>query len=76
MKKKQSPKWFKKVRGSFLPNSWQGWLTYIPYTYLLVLSLARALADNHATLYDRIFNLVVAWVLTATVMNWFASQKS
>lgn len=73
---KSAGKWFIKVRGSYLPNSWQGWLTYIPYTALLLMPLFNALNDRQGRLYDRIFNLVVAWVLTVYVMNWFASQKA
>jgi hypothetical protein len=76
MKKKTSKKWFIKVRGSYLPNSWQGWLTYIPYIALLVIPLVNALADTSARIYDRIFNLLVAWMLASAVMTWFAKQKS
>lgn len=68
--------WFIKVRGSYLPNSWQGWLTYIPYMALLIIALVHALTDHQAQLYDRIFNLAVAWTLAAALMSWLAKQKS
>lgn len=31
--------WFVYVRGSYLPSSWQGWLTYVPFVLLLLLPL-------------------------------------
>ncbi len=31
--------WFMKLRGSYLPVSWQGWLSYVPFTILAVLPL-------------------------------------
>lgn len=75
MKKAQSKKWFRKVRGSYLPSSWQGWLTYVPYTAFLVSVLIAALRTQHSVS-DILYMIFPQWVAATVVMTWVASKKS
>lgn len=74
MTKKHKP-WFKEVRGSYLPNSWQGWLTYIPFIYWLVSTLIAVNRNSHSVS-DFIYNIVPYWVSGAVVMHWVAKATS
>lgn len=74
-KKSKRSKWFISVRGSYLPNSWQGWLTYIPFTAFLV---AVALigwhySENHSV---AVLYIIPNWVAAAVVMTWIAKRTS
>jgi hypothetical protein len=75
VKSKQSKKWFVKVRGSYLPRSWQGWLLYIPYVLYLCLALETAWHGS-ANLLTKLFNLLVYWVVGVVIMTWIATKKS
>jgi hypothetical protein len=75
MSKKKSDKWFIKVRGSYLPNSWQGWLTYIPFTAFLVTVLVAAVRTQHSVS-DVFYMVFPQWVAAAVVMTWIAKQRS
>lgn len=81
MKKKQKlPKlkkgaWFIPLRGSYLPYSWQGWLTYIPFTAFLVYSLVVGFAYTDSNLLA-IMYIFPNWVAAAVLMTWIAKQKS
>jgi hypothetical protein len=72
---KKSPKWFIKVRGSYLPNSWQGWLTYVPFVIFLVTVLQAAARTQHSVS-DMLYMAFPQWVAAAVVMTWLASRKS
>ena len=78
MKKKYSVKkgaWFAKVRGSYIPVSWQGWLTYIPYVGFLIASMGYVnQTSDH--LYEIPIRIVPYWVSAAVVMFWLARNKS
>lgn len=74
-KKKWPNKWFRKVRGSYLPCSWQGWLTYVPFTIFLLTVLFAAVRSEHSAS-DVFYAIFPQWVAAAVVMSWFASQKS
>lgn len=75
MKRKKSKPWFVKVRGSYLPASWQGWVTYLPFTVFLVAVLFDAFRTQTSP--QAIFYLVFPqWVAAAVVMTWLASRKS
>ena len=67
--------WFIKVRGSYLPNSWQGWLTYIPYVYFLVITFMAVNRHSHSVS-DVAIGIVPYWVSAVVVMQWLASRKS
>ena len=74
-KHKNNGKWYVKTRGSYLPCSWQGWLTYIPYVAFLVLTF---LAFNHQdhSVSDVFISIFPYWVCAAIVMQWIAGRKS
>jgi len=72
--KKKQP-WFKKVRGSYLPCSWQGALTYVPFVAFLVTVLVAALRTQHSAS-DVFYMIFPQWVAAAVVMTWIASRKS
>ncbi len=67
--------WFYKVRGSYLPATWQGWLTYIPFIAFLLWSWFYGLAstDSVAQAFLLIFP---TWIASAVVITWVASKKS
>lgn len=80
MKKTKSKKyhqgaWFRKVRGSYLPATWQGWLTYIPFVMLLLWSGAVIYFYVNSLALFVIF-LIVVWATITIVMSWIASKKS
>ena len=75
MKKARKQKWFKQVRGSYLPNTWQGWLTYIPYTAYLIGPLLLVLR-NKSDFWTALFILVPNWIVALIVMQWVAARRS
>ena len=75
MKKKQTKKWFIKVRGSYLPNSWQAWVLYVPFTIFLVTVLVAAMRNEHSVS-DMFYAIFPQWVAAAVVMTWIAARKS
>lgn len=74
-KKRKAGAWFIRVRGSYLPASPEGWLTYIPFTAYLVFSMLIAWQDSPshgiAVLY-----IIPNWVAAAVVLTWVAARKS
>ena len=63
------------MRGSYLPNSWQGWLLYIPFlTYLLWAAWAGFQATDAYT--AAILFILPNWVAAAVVMTWIARHTS
>ena len=74
-RKTKKPKWFVAVRGSYLPNSWQGWLTYIPFTAYLVFVLVYGWKFTDSTAKAILF-IVPNWVAAAVVMTWLAKRTS
>jgi hypothetical protein len=71
----KSKTWFKKTRGSYLPNSWIGWLVYIPYlAYLIgVLVFVIKIKDSF---WAAIFTLIPNWIAAAIIMTWLGRRKS
>ena len=67
--------WFIKVRGSYLPNSWQGWLTYIPYSAYVAGVGAYAITRS-TDIWSAIFVIIPNLVAAAVIMTWLAAQKS
>ena len=67
--------WFYAVRGSYLPCSWQGWATYIPFTLFLVAVLVTAVR-NESAVSDVFYAVFPQWVAAAVVMTWVAKAKS
>jgi hypothetical protein len=80
MRFKKPPKlkkgaWFYKTRGSYLPGTWQAWLTYIPFVGFLVLTVIVAFTTQD-TVAGVIFMIFPQWVAAAVVMTWVASQRA
>jgi sensor histidine kinase YesM len=67
--------WFVRLRGSYIPASWQGWLTYIPFTAYLVFSLIAGFAYTGTNL-KAVLWVFPNWVAAAAVMTWLARAKS
>lgn len=67
--------WFVPVRGSYLPATWQGWLTYVPYLYYLYISYVTV-GSYSRSLFDTIILTIPFWVSAAVVMQWIARRKS
>lgn len=68
-------KWFKKVRGSYLPISWQGWLCYIPYSIYL-LSVLIFVLRRRDSFWLALFTLIPNWTAAVITMSWIARRKS
>lgn len=67
--------WFVKKRGSYIPVSLTGWLTYIPFFFFLLLSLLAVLQNTNNT-FGALFDVFPYWVSAAVIMHWLASYKS
>lgn len=74
-KKSKKQKWFIPVRGSYLPNSWQGWLTYIPFSAYLLFVLEYGWRDTASTS-QAILYIAPNWVAATVVMTWIAKRTS
>jgi hypothetical protein len=72
---KTNKKWFKKVRGSYIPNTWQGLLSYFPYVLYLVLAYYYSMVYYGYSL-TSLFIIVPNWVAAVAVMTWIASKRS
>lgn len=72
---KKSRQWFIKVRGSYLPNSTLGWLTYLPYLGYLLVTYGLAWHEHYGLVTTGLL-LVPNWVAAAAVMNWVAANHS
>lgn len=67
--------WFVKVRWSYLPCSWQGWLLYIPMILFLAVVIA-AINSQANTASEALYFIFPYFVCTGVVMHWIASNKS
>lgn len=74
-KKIKKGAWFVRLRGSYLPVSWQGWLTYVPFTAYLVYSLIVAFAYTGNNL-KAVLWVVPNWVAAVVIMTWVAQRTS
>lgn len=75
MAKQKANVWFKRVRGSYLPCSWQGALTYIPFLAFLITSLVITL-HAQSSLAMAVLLVFPQWVAAVVVMTWLASRKA
>jgi sensor histidine kinase YesM len=73
--KQRKGAWFAQIRGSYIPVSWQGWLTYIPFVAYLVYSLAVAF-DYTGNGLKAILWIVPNWVAATVIMTWVAKRTS
>jgi hypothetical protein len=67
--------WFIPVRGSYLPVSTAGWLTYIPYTVYLLFALVVGTKDVHPLSLAVLF-ILTNWIAAISIMTYIASKKS
>ena len=74
-RKTKSGAWFIKLRGSYIPCSWQGWLLYIPFVAYLMGAMAYAW-DSTESPFRTIFALTTQFLLAAIIMTWIATKKS
>lgn len=74
-KKRKKSIWFIAVRGSYLPNSWQAWVLYVPFVAFLLTVLAAAIQNEHSVS-DVCYAVFPQWVCAAVVMTWIAKKKS
>jgi hypothetical protein len=72
---KQQHAWFKAVRGSYLPASAAGWLTYIPFIGYLVFSFVVGILKTSSVLVA-IMVIVPNWVAATAVLTYVASKKT
>lgn len=74
-KKRSNRAWFIRVRGSYLPNSRQGWLTYIPFVAYLI--AVMVIIGNETTSWLMKFLMItVQFIAAAVVMTWVAATHS
>jgi hypothetical protein len=67
--------WFVAVRGSYLPISWKGWLTYLPFLAYLAFSVTTAI-DYTGSYIKAVIWIVPNWVAAAVIMTWVAKITS
>lgn len=67
--------WFVKIRGSYLPVSKQGWLTYIPFTAYLIFSMVFGYKETDSLTMATLI-IVPNWLGTSAVMTYIAERKS
>lgn len=72
---KQKQKWFKKLHGSYIPRSREGWLLYIPYIALLGLVYWLAMSQFGYSIIALIV-VLAGWAAVATGMTYIASKRS
>jgi hypothetical protein len=74
-KKTKKDRWFVPVRGSYLPNNWMGWLTYLPFTAYLIFSAYFSWRDT-ATHQQAVLFILPNWIAATAVMTWVAKRTS
>jgi hypothetical protein len=67
--------WYIKYHGSYVPASWQGWLTYVPYVGFLVATMWYVY-DTSDSLYEIPIRIVPYWVSAVVIMLYLARRKS
>ncbi len=89
-KKPRKGAWFVRVRGSYLPVSWQGWLLYVPFTYLIIsglfpfyMILVAADLSDESLRGSLLMGLLLVFILSVpyfvalvVLMTWIARRKS
>ncbi len=74
-KSKHTKQWFYAVRGSYLPQTWQGWALYVPFVLFLVTVMQSAMR-SHDSAGNVFYAIFPQWVAAAVVMTWLAKLKS
>jgi hypothetical protein len=68
--------WFVKTRGSYLPCSWQGWFTYVPFIAYLLGSFGYDDISGHCSYGNLLYTMIPQWIVATVVMTWIAKHKS
>ncbi len=68
--------WFVALRGSYIPVSREGWLTYIPYLILLFLPPVILVAADYRLCLKTVVLLLVYYFLVVAGMTKLAKSKS
>lgn len=68
-------KWFKPLRGSYIPNSTFGWLCYLPFIGYLLIS-ARIVTEQPITRSYKVISIAGQWVTATLVMSLIAKRLS
>jgi hypothetical protein len=71
----EKTKWFYKTRGSYIPKTWPGWLTYIPYLAYLIGVVAFVLR-RHDSFWLALFTVVPNFIAAGIILSWIAKRKS
>lgn len=74
MSKRKHP-WFKAIRGSYIPVSGKGWLTYIPFVGYLVFSFF-VVKDHSSSNLLTCFEVLAQWGFAGFVMTWIAKRTA
>jgi hypothetical protein len=75
LSKRKKGAWFIPVRGSYLPVSWQGWFSYVPYTsYIVFTSVVGWQQMNSKEL--AVLFIVPNWIAATIAMTYLAKQTS
>lgn len=72
---KNKHQWFEKVRNSYLPKSWQGYLIYMSYVAYVVLLPIGWYRRGHA-IWDLFTVVIPLWIAAALVTQYIASKRS
>lgn len=75
MSKKKNNAWFRKVRGSYLPNNLYGALTYIPFIGLSIYVI-YFVVHTKPSIAQGFIDLFCFFIAEAVFMTWFASNHS
>ncbi len=67
--------WFISIRGSYLPSNIKGWLTYIPFSIYLLLTLFLGIEDSRSIVMAILF-VVPNWIAATAFMSYLAYKKS
>lgn len=67
--------WFVSVRGSYLPSSVKGWITYIPFSAYLLLTLYLGIEESRSVVMAILF-VVPNWIAATAIMSYLAYRKS
>lgn len=75
MKTNKKQQWFYKIRGSYLPKTWQGGLIYLVYLIYLIWVLVFVMT-NHYKVGEAVFFVVPNWIAACAAASWVAARFS
>lgn len=75
MKTNKKKQWFYKVRGSYLPKTWQGLSIYFIYLAYLIWVLVFVLTNSYKV-WPAVFFVVPNWIAACAAVSWVAARYS